>query len=64
MWGGNRDTLISEKGKREQASAKEAKVSDYPSAVSHEGAMDTSEAVSGKRERALVRGAMDLDTPP
>ena len=52
--GGTKAALGSGKGKREQASAKEAEVSDMPSAFLDEDAMDTSETVAGIRGRAPV----------
>ena len=59
--GGNKDTLRSDKGKCAQAPVKEAKDSDKPSAFLDEDAMDLSETLAGKRERAPAEGVMDLD---
>ena len=61
--GGNKDTLGSGKGKREQAPEKEVEDSDDPSASLDEDAMETSETLDGTRERAPVEGVMDTDTP-
>ena len=61
--GCNKDALGSGKGKREQAPAKEAKVSDNPPAFLEEDAMDTSETLAGRRERALVERVKDSDIP-
>ena len=60
---GNKDTLGSGKGKREQEPLMEVKDSDDPSAFWDEDATDTSETLAGKRERAPVEGVMGSDIP-
>ena len=61
--GGNKATLGSGKGEREQAPAQEAKDSVDPSTFLGENAMDTSATLAGKRERAPKEGVMDSDIP-
>ena len=55
----NKGALGSGKGKREQAPVQEAKDSDDPSTTLDGDAMDTSETLAGKRERAGMEGVMD-----
>ena len=59
--GGKKGTLGSGEWKREQAHVQEAKDSVDPSTFLDEDAMDTSETLAAKRERAPVEEAMASD---